>query len=65
MSWLRKAETRPLLGLILYEWPFSGQWAIGVLVGIRLILAGSAMIALGSMGEEFVDEVEKATTGEA
>lgn len=52
-----------LAGLIIYEWPFSGQWAIGVLIGIRLIFAGSAMIALGSMGEELVDEVEEAATG--
>ena len=49
-------------GLIIYEWPFSGRWAIGVLVGVRLIFAGWSMIALGSMGEAYVDEVEKGVT---
>ena len=34
------------------QWPFSGQWAIGILVGVRLLFAGWGMIALGSAGEE-------------
>lgn len=39
-----------LAALIWWQWPISGAWAIGVLVGVKLLLAGSAMIALGSMG---------------
>jgi len=39
-----------LAGLIFYEWPFSGVWAVGILVGVKLLFAGFAMIALGSMG---------------
>lgn len=39
-----------LAGFIFYEWPFSGVWAVGILVGVKLLFAGFAMIALGSMG---------------
>lgn len=35
--------------LIWNEWPLSGAWAIGVLVGIQLIFAGMAMITVGSV----------------
>lgn len=51
-----------LAGLIIYEWPYSGEWAIGILLGIRLIFAGTSMIALGAMGEGFVDEAERAAS---
>jgi len=37
-----------LSALIWSQWPLSGAWAIGVLVGVRLVFAGTAMIALGS-----------------
>lgn len=40
------------------EWPVSGAWAVGMLVGIRLIFAGWSMIALGAVGEAVTDEVE-------
>lgn len=48
-----------LAGMIVYEWPVSGLWAIGVLVGVRLIFAGWSMIALGTVGEAIVDEAER------
>ncbi|MGO9318024.1 MAG: HdeD family acid-resistance protein [Terracidiphilus sp.] len=32
--------------LLLAQWPFSGLWAIGLFIGIDLILAGSTWIAL-------------------
>ena len=36
-----------LLGISLWrQWPISGLWAIGILVGIKLIAAGWTMIAL-------------------
>ena len=44
------------------EWPVSGTWAVGILVGIRLIFAGWSMIALGGMGEAAADEVEGQVT---
>ena len=37
-----------LSSLIWSQWPLSGAWAIGILVGVRLVFAGTAMIALGS-----------------
>ncbi len=40
-----------LAGLIMWEWPVSGQYAIGVLVGVRLIFSGWSMIMLGAVGE--------------
>lgn len=39
-----------LAGLIFWQWPLSGVWAIGILVGVKLLFAGFAMIALGSLG---------------
>jgi uncharacterized membrane protein HdeD (DUF308 family) len=37
-----------LLGfLILQQFPLSGAWAIGVLLGFKLLLVGMAMIAVG------------------
>ena len=35
--------------LIWNQWPLSGAWAIGVLVGIQLISSGMTMIAIGSV----------------
>lgn len=46
--------------MIWKQWPASGQWAIGLLVGIRLIFAGWEMIAIGAVGEGVVDEIEAA-----
>ena len=34
--------------MIWNQWPLSGAWAIGVLVGIQLIFAGMTMITMGS-----------------
>jgi uncharacterized membrane protein HdeD (DUF308 family) len=34
--------------LLLKEWPLSGLWAIGTLVGINLLLAGFSLISIGS-----------------
>lgn len=34
-------------GLLLAGWPVTGLWAIGLFVGIDLILRGSAIVALG------------------
>ena len=33
--------------LLLGGWPFSGLWAIGLFIGIDLILKGSSIVALG------------------
>ena len=55
-----------LLGfLIMYQWPVSGRWAIGVLVGVRLIFTGWSVIALGSFARGAIDEVESAVDATA
>jgi len=42
-----------ILGLMLIaEWPMSGQWAIGTLVGINLLSSGASMIVIGSASRE-------------
>ena len=43
--------------LIWRNWPLSGPWAIGVLVGARLLFAGWAMMMLGGMGEAAADSL--------
>jgi len=40
-----------LLGVILWrQWPLSGQWAIGVMVGSSFILNGIGLVMLGLAG---------------
>jgi uncharacterized membrane protein HdeD (DUF308 family) len=40
-----------LLGIILWrQWPLSGQWAIGVIVGSSFILSGISLVMLGLAG---------------
>lgn len=47
-----------LLGIMIWRgWPVSGVWAIGILVGIRLIFSGMTMMALGSAGRELSKQV--------
>ena len=49
-----------VLGFMLaYEWPATGLWAIGVLVGIRLIFAGWSIVAIGSAGRAVVEEATR------
>jgi len=48
-----------LLGFLIWrQWPISGAWAIGILVGIKLIFAGVAMIAIGMAGRSFAGAAE-------
>lgn len=45
------------LGILLWrEWPVSGAYAVGILVGIHLIFAGWSMIAVGSATGEIATE---------
>ena len=34
--------------LLLREWPLSGAWAIGTLVGVNLLVSGFSLISVGS-----------------
>jgi len=48
-----------LLGiLLLTEWPLSGLWAIGTLVGINMLFAGFAMISIGSAARKTVKKMQ-------
>ena len=43
-------------GLIWAQWPLSGAWAIGVLVGIKVMFLGVTMITLGSAARALAAE---------
>lgn len=48
-----------LLGFMIWkQWPVSGAWAVGILVGIKLLFAGVAMSALGWAGRRFSGKAE-------
>jgi uncharacterized membrane protein HdeD (DUF308 family) len=36
-----------LAALLWVEFPFSGTWAIGILVGVRLLFSGFSLVGLG------------------
>jgi len=47
-----------LLALMIWgEWPLSGRWAIGTLIGIRLIFTGWSMISMGAVGRAAAREM--------
>ena len=49
-----------LLGLLIWrEFPLSGTWAVGVLVGVKLLFAGLSIVTVGSA----VRSAGKAATG--
>ena len=48
-SMLFSAAMGVLLGIMLLkEWPVSGLWAIGTLVGVNLLFAGFSIISIGT-----------------
>jgi uncharacterized membrane protein HdeD (DUF308 family) len=50
-----------VLAVILWrQWPVSGAYAIGLLVGIRLIFTGWSIAILGMLGDATIDVVEEA-----
>ena len=50
-----------VLAVILWrQWPISGEYAIGLLVGIRLIFTGWSIAMLGMLGDATVDVIEDA-----
>jgi uncharacterized membrane protein HdeD (DUF308 family) len=48
--WMLLAGVVTLLLAVLIgiEWPLSGLWAVGTLVGVHLVFAGASLVALGS-----------------
>lgn len=50
-----------LLGFMIWrQWPISGAWAVGILVGIKLIFAGWAMVGIGAAGRSVAGAAEEA-----
>jgi len=50
-----------VLAVLLWrQWPASGAYAVGLLVGIRLIFTGWSIAMLGIVGDAAVDVVEEA-----
>jgi uncharacterized membrane protein HdeD (DUF308 family) len=53
-----------LLGWMIWsDWPVSGAWAIGILVGVKLLFAGLEMIFLGAAGRGLAKDVKEAAGG--
>lgn len=47
-----------LLGVMIWQqFPLSGVWAVGALIGIRMISAGWLMLAIGSAGKRVAEQV--------
>ena len=48
-----------VLGLMIWrQWPVSGAWAIGLLVGIHILMTGWSMIILGTGARKIAGAVE-------
>jgi len=48
-----------VLGILIFvKWPASGEWAIGLLVGIKLLIDGIALLTLGMVGKKTVEAVD-------
>lgn len=43
--------------LLLREWPLSGMWAIGTLLGVNLLVSGFSMISVGSAARSLAKQV--------
>ena len=57
-SILFSAVTGVILGfLLLREWPLSGMWAIGTLLGVNLLVSGFSMISVGSAARSLAKQV--------
>jgi len=48
-----------VLGIMIWsQWPLSGGWAIGILVGIKLLFAGWSLIGIGMAAKSLAAEAE-------
>ena len=61
-GWVTVSGTASIvLAVLLWrQWPASGAYAVGLLVGIRLIFSGWSIAMLGMLGDAAVDVVEDA-----
>ncbi len=54
-----------LLGILIWnQWPISGLWAIGVLIGVNLLSTGVAFVSLASTTEDVADRAETLVGGD-
>jgi uncharacterized membrane protein HdeD (DUF308 family) len=50
-----------LLGvLLLRDWPLAGNWAVGTMVGINLVVAGASLISIGSAARKVTSRLAEA-----
>ncbi len=50
-----------LLGIMIWrQFPFSGIWAVGVLVGVRMLMSGITFITIGGAAGRIVEKVDQA-----
>ena len=55
---LFSAAASVILGfLLLRDWPLSGLWAVGTLVGINLIFSGATLVSVGSAARGLAKQV--------
>ncbi len=48
-----------VLGIMIWrQFPLSGAWAVGILVGVRIFMTGSALIAIGSAAKKAASSAE-------
>ncbi|KIX85542.1 hypothetical protein J120_01065 [candidate division TM6 bacterium JCVI TM6SC1] len=53
--------TSVILGILLwYQWPLSGVWAIGMLIGIELMVSGWTLIMLSYLSKHHAHSTKKA-----
>ena len=46
-----------ILGLLIWnQWPLSAVWAIGILLGIRILMAGMTMLFFGSLAGSLLNQ---------
>ena len=48
--------------MLLQEWPFSGVWAVGMLVGLNLVFSGFSIIAIGSAARGLAKRLTSVTS---
>ena len=52
-----------ILGVMIWrQFPFSGVWALGTLVGVQMMMSGWTLIAVGGLAKDAVKAVEEAST---
>lgn len=52
-----------LLGFLIWkQWPLSGLWAVGILIGVDLLVTGCSMVALAMTVKQVKKDLEEAAS---